>query len=86
MKKRLSTAWVQHKHSDDKQKFADLVFNSTAILTRLDEILNEHASALAASEASSEPYDNPNWAYLQAHRNGQKDMIRQLKKLTAHLT
>lgn len=84
--KKLTTLWTQGlKHnSKEKQDFEEYVRNCTALLTRLDDIIQEELRAVLEDESTEAQYDE-GWGYLQAHRNGKKDILRKFQKLTDHL-
>lgn len=78
----MKSAW--HKHiadADEKVRFKNAVENSKSVLNRLTALLNEMEDDLSSSELSAKNYDTPNWAYKQAHVNGQKAQIRTIKFL-----
>jgi hypothetical protein len=78
----VKSAW--HKHLDteeEKVRFKNAVEGSKIVLNRLTALLNEMEEDLSRSELSSKNYDTPNWAYKQAHVNGQKAQIRTIKFL-----
>lgn len=70
---------------EQAKEFNKTVGNSTEVLNRLDSIIHNMQIALFDEESSTEDYANSDWAYLQAHRNGMKEVLRKLKKLTQHL-
>jgi len=51
------------------------------VLERLRDLLDEKTSELEATELTLKAYDNPNWAYQQAHKNGYKGAMKYLKDL-----
>ena len=81
---KLSTLWCRHLPKTDKADFESTVRNSTAVLNRLEAILQEYEAKIFQDESTEESYGS-GWQYLQAHRNGKKDLLRQLRGLTKHL-
>lgn len=78
----MKSAW--HKHIEDpeqKARFKSSVEGSKTVLNRLTALLDEMEADLTSSELASKNYDTPNWAYKQAHVNGQKAQIRTIKFL-----
>lgn len=76
------SAWTKNcKTDEDKQRLTQTIQNSKGALDRLSEILVEMELDLSNSELAARNYDSPNWAYKQAHVNGQKAMIRGIKTL-----
>lgn len=83
--KRLTTLWTQGLSGKEKEDFEFIIRNNTQLLSRLQEILLEKGDEILRNETTEDQYEIPNWQFLQAHRNGQKEMIRVLLKLTEHL-
>ena len=77
------TAWTKHI-SDDKEKeqFKNEVLGSKRVLERLSVLIDQLDYGLSEEEISPKVYDNPNWAYRQAHANGVKFALRKIKTLT----
>lgn len=74
--------WTKHlKNEKDKEDFSKYVLGSKALLNRLREILEDKEHSLDYSETALETYDNNNWSYRQAHKNGYRSCIRSIKKL-----
>jgi len=74
--------WTQHlKDPDERTAFESSVIGSKRVLNRLMEILTEEETALDRSELDVKVFDIPNWAYLQAYKNGQRACLANLKKL-----
>lgn len=65
------SAWTDHlKTEEEKKQFRDVLSGSSLILDRLIELLKRDQEGLSKKEVSAKVYDNPNWAYRQAHANG----------------
>ena len=76
------TAWTKHiKEDAEKERYQDSLKASKWILDREVEILEEMETALSNQEISPRAYDQPNWDYRQAHCNGYKAAIRDVKRL-----
>lgn len=81
-----SARWRTQKLSTpDWEKRKAMVFANTTLLSVLDEILREMVESVNKEEVSDDQYESPSWAYKQAHRNGQKNVLKELSKLTQHL-
>lgn len=65
----------------EKEDFERSIQNSRPVLERLTELLIEREKNLDRSEMSSEGYDNPSWAYKQAHKNGFRAGLNICKRL-----
>lgn len=71
--KGLSTEWSKHlKTEAERKEFQASVLNDRLVLGRLAEIIQEKLTGLQSREVSPSEYDNPSWAYKQAHANGIK--------------
>lgn len=67
--------WTRHiKDPDEKTRVENELIHSP-ILKRLQELLKQAELELDVSERSVKAYDNPNWAYRQAHANGARQGI-----------
>lgn len=74
--------WTSHLADQaEKERFANYVWTNKPVLKRLKELLEEKETAIDNDERSISSYENQNWAYRQAHRNGSREMIRFLKTL-----
>ena len=79
--KPLSTAWTQKLAGEKKADFEVIVRNSTLLLTRLKEILEEKENALLSLSSSVSDFEDPNWSHKQAYRNGTLTMLKEMKEL-----
>lgn len=76
----MNLAWTKHcKTSEEADKFKASLKRVQWVLDHLKTIVN--TDAIEASEISPKSYDNPNWAYRQAHANGYKQAVSDLNKL-----
>jgi hypothetical protein len=81
---KISLAWVSNLKGQEREDFKTLV-TSSAVLERLKQILEGFEDEVSQNEASETDYRSSDWAYLQAHRNGKKEMLRKIYSLVAHL-
>jgi hypothetical protein len=76
------TRWTQNLTDPEQIKeFQDYVKGSKRLLNRLSEILDEEEIAINKSETTQKTYENPNWSYLQAHKNGYRQCLKVLRIL-----
>ena len=76
------TIWTQNlKTQEEKDDFTNQVLNARPVLERLSQILKDKEVALEGSERTQKAYENPNWAYLQAHRNGYYTALQNMTDL-----
>ncbi len=83
---KLSSLWTQHLRGEEKQKFEDYLRGSTTIIDRLRRIIEDFEHEVYLNESAEADYTDKDWMFLQAHRNGKKEALRKLKKLTDHVT
>lgn len=78
----MKTIWTHHiKDQDEKVQFEKSLLNSKWILNRQTEILDAMEQGLDRQESSPKAYDSPNWDYRQAHANGYRQCLREVKEL-----
>ena len=76
------TVWTKNlKTEEERQNFNNQLLGARPVLQRLSDLLEEKEKELDRSERSQKAYENPNWAYLQAHRNGCAGMLQSIKEL-----
>jgi len=74
--------WTKHlKDPVEVERFKTYVKSSKLAFDHLIKLLEEKEAAINSEERSLSSYDNPNWAYRQAHRNGSREMLGFLKNL-----
>lgn len=78
------SAWSNHlvKDPEAKKNFEDYVRGSKNLTDRLQAILTDLESGIERSDISIEAFNNPNWAYMQAYKNGCKAMLQRVKTIT----
>lgn len=73
----LPVAWTKHlKDPKKKKELEDTLRNATTALYRLRDVLEEKAEVEKLNDISIDTYDNPSWAYKQAHSNGMQAGIK----------
>lgn len=76
------TAWTKHlKSEDEKNQYKQSLKRVSWVLEDLKRLVKENEVSIDNSEISPKSYDNPNWAYRQAHANGYKQCLRDFNKL-----
>ena len=76
----INSKWTSNLNGKPKKDFEDVVKNSSMLLDRLTEIVEQQIESI--QNTSKEDYDNSAWAYKQADRNGQVRAYRDILKLT----
>jgi hypothetical protein len=78
----MNSAWTRNLQTEDeKADFEKRLQNSRTVLRRLNELIDGELKGLEASETHIQSYDSPNWAYVQADKNGYKRAARFIKRL-----
>ena len=74
--------WTNHLPNDEeKARFRGEVISARRVLERQTEILNKKEKALDRSEMSVTAYSEPNWGERQAHKNGYRQCLAEIKRL-----
>jgi hypothetical protein len=82
LKDNMYTVWTKNLKTDqEKDNFNNQLLGARPVLERLMELLNEKEYSLESSERSVKAYETPNWAFLQAHKNGCASMLTSIKEL-----
>lgn len=76
----MNLAWTKHcKTPEDADKFKQSLKRVQWVFDHIKNLIN--TDGLEAAEISPKSYDNPNWAYRQAHSNGYKQAVKDFHKL-----
>lgn len=77
------TRWTQHlkNHAEKEEAFKKEIYSAKPVLERLRAIVEEDERTLDRSEMNPEAYTKPNWDYHQAHKNGIRQYLTQIKTL-----
>ena len=81
----LPLPWTKHLKGKEKEDFESLLRNSTRVLSRFRDLITEREADITRQETSLETYKDTGWPYLQAHLNGRKAELQELKKLLEFL-
>jgi predicted sugar kinase len=79
--KAVSVEWFKNLAEGDQEKFKELLKSSHRVLGRQKQILEQRLVDLEIKEVAEAAYENPAWAYKQAHLNGRRAEIHSLLKL-----
>lgn len=78
----MKTIWTQHlKTEEEKKDFETVVNNSTYVLGRVKQLIENRERGITSFEGDTNAYDNPSWAYKQAHANGRRAELKELLAL-----
>lgn len=78
----MQTAWTKNLKSDvDQLHFQNSLRGAKKVLERLSDLLDEEEASIDRSELNVDTYDTASWSYKQAHKNGQRAMLRKIKNL-----
>ena len=77
------SVWTLHLEKDPKakEKFENSIKSSKEVLDRLHDIAVGLEASLDRSELTLDQFKDPNWAYLQAYKNGSRNIINKIKDL-----
>lgn len=75
----LNSRWFTGVKSEDKTKREETVRNSRFIFDILVQIIEADLKELNADKDAD--YDNPSWAFKQAHNNGYRKAVTNFLKL-----
>lgn len=63
--------WTKHLTTEeDKKRFEQTVQSAKPVLDRLKQIIQAKEEALGREEMSLKSFEEPNWEYKQAFKNG----------------
>lgn len=79
--RRYSTAWFLNKTDKEKEAIRFALENNTTLQESLLELIRGFMDEENRAEVSLKDMDNPNWAYLQANRNGAKRAYSKIEAL-----
>lgn len=76
------TEWTKHlKDPQEKAEFEQYVKSTKRLLERLTQLIDEREYSLDRSETDMKSFDQPNWDYKQAYKNGFRACLNIMKKL-----
>lgn len=76
-------AWVKHLKDKEKQdSFKKDILSAKSVLERMRDLLEEEKNNIDRSETDIKSFDQPNWHYKQAYKNGYRACLQFLEKLT----
>lgn len=75
----LNSVWFHGVKNEDRQQRADLVLSGHSVLDLLEVIVASKIAEL--DQTSAHNYDNPNWAYKEADRQGQMRSYRTMLEI-----
>jgi hypothetical protein len=76
------TRWTQHLTTDeDKEAFKKKIYSAKEVLDQIKVMLEEDLNALDRTEMDQRIYQIPNWDYVQAHKNGNRQVLTLLRNL-----
>lgn len=81
------TDWTKHlKDEQDKKDFERTVQGSSQALNRLLDLITEYQDTISLSENDIRIFDQPNWEYRQAFKNGQRCSLQKIRDLINNAT
>ena len=78
----MHSLWTSHlKTQEEKDRFKQTIMSSSAILTRINELLDMKIKAAEKERISDKAYGQPSWAFKQADTNGVIRTLKEIKQL-----
>lgn len=78
----MNLAWTKHcKDEAEKKQYVESLKRVKWVLDDLKQLVDSNLASNEAGEMSPKVYNNPNWAYLQAHSNGYKQALKDIRNL-----
>jgi hypothetical protein len=75
-------AWTKHlKDPEAKAQFEREIEGCKPVLKRLQDLLDEEVLNLDRSEMDIRSFDQPNWDYRQAFKNGYRSCLKTIDTL-----
>lgn len=81
----LSVEWTKNLPEAERKNFEALVRNNRILLGRLLEILDDKLASIETKEDAKETYENPAYASWQAHMNGRRASLKEVRRLLEFL-
>jgi hypothetical protein len=76
------TKWTDHLNDPvEKENFQNSIRGAKRVLDRIKAICDEEENTLDRTEMDAKSFDNPNWAYKQAFKNGYRKGLQVTKTL-----
>ena len=77
----ISTKWFQDLDQSERKNFAELYknYDNDPILKQLKKVLDNRLQEIRHTPIQD--YDKASWAFYQAHRNGQEEMLLEIINL-----
>lgn len=75
----LPVQWLRHladANDDTKKNFEGAIRNSTTLIIRFKEILQEELDSIERQDTSDKQFEDPNWSHKRAYWDGQRSKIR----------
>lgn len=82
---KLDARWTDGMSAKEKEDLYLVFGNRPFYLQKLKDIVNKRFKEVDDIETTVKSYENPNWAELQAHRNGFKQALKEIQKLLSFL-
>lgn len=84
--KRPAHPWTSDIADEEKRKAVEgAIIASADTLRRLDKILAQKLEATSTKEVKLEAYDSPSWGPRQAHLNGYRGALTEIRQLLSFL-
>ncbi len=78
----MMVSWTKNLQTPEEiTNFEGSLVSAKPVLDRLTQLLIEEEDGIDRSELNPDTYETANWASKQAHKNGQRAILRKIKNL-----
>lgn len=79
--KSLSLEWTKGLEGKDKTDMQETIRHSTIVLTQLIRVIDDKLDSIDRVEVDIHTYEDPAYAYKQAHINGKRASLEEIRRL-----
>lgn len=79
--KQLSLEWTKGLEGKEKTDMQDTIRHSTIVLTQILRVVDDKLATLERSEIDSSTYEDPAYPFKQAHINGKRAGLEEIRRL-----
>jgi hypothetical protein len=83
--KGLSMEWLKGLSEAERESMTEMIRHDRIVLSRLLGIIDDKLDVLERTEISPDTYENPAYPLLQAHINGKRASLTELRRLLEFL-
>lgn len=80
-KSRVPQAWRQYNTAEDFKRIEELMVHNPFFLQQILKQIDAIEAQIDRQEITMSDYESPSWSHKQAHRNGQRQFLEQVRSL-----